>query len=149
MRQNINKGRERLFQGNFYRCRIDGLGAGNIFIEVVALEAVFRVAGAVEVNLHRLRVEIGAILELHAGSELNGIDQPVIRDGVPLCQHIFQLHLSVQAKQPLVERLGDRLRQRIVGVIGIKGGEIGADGNHHIFGSERGRGGQGCRHARG
>ncbi len=149
MRQDIDKRGERLFQGNFDRRRVDHFGAGDIFIQVIALEAIFRIAGAVQVNLHRLRIEVCPVLELHAGPELDGIHQPVLGYGVPLRQHVFELHLFIEAKQALIERFRHRLRERVVGVIRIERGEIRADGNHHIFGSERGGSGQGCRHARG
>ena len=149
MRQDIDKRGERLFQGDFDRRRVDHLGFGDVFIEVVTLETVLRIAGAVEVYLHRVRIKVGAILELHPGSELDGIHQPVLGYGVPLRQHVFELHLFIEAKQALIERFRHRLRERVVSVIRIERGEIRADGNHHVFGSERGGSGQGCRHARG
>ena len=149
VRQNIDKRGERLFQGDFYRRRVDHLGFGDVFIEVITLEAVLRIAGAIQVYLHRVRIKVGAVLELHPGFELNGVHQPVIRNGVPLRQHVFKLHLFIQAKQALVERFRHRLGERVVSVIRIQRGEVRADGDHHIFGSERGGSGQGCRHARG
>ncbi len=147
--QNIDKGRERLFQGNFYRGGIDGLGAGDVLIQVIALKAVFRVAGAIEVDLHRFSVEVGAVLELHPAAQLNGVDQPVVRDGVTLGQHVFQLHLFIETKQPLIKRLRHRLRQGVVSVIRIQGGEVGGHRHHHVFCCEGRRGRQGCRDARG
>ncbi|MNC19599.1 hypothetical protein D3C75_675340 [compost metagenome] len=64
--ENINKRRERLFKGDFYRAGVNRFGFGNGFIQVVALEMVFRIAGAIEVNLHRFGVEISPILEFNA-----------------------------------------------------------------------------------
>ncbi len=53
------------FRGNFDRSRIDRLGTGNIFIQVIALEMVIRVTRAIEVSLYRLGVKVSAILEFH------------------------------------------------------------------------------------
>ncbi len=149
VRENINKRRERLFQSDLHGRRVYGFSAGDIFIEIITLEAVFRVAGTVKVRLHRFRVKVGAVLELHAGSKFDGIDQPVVRNGIAFRQHVFQLHLFIQAKKPLVERFCYRLRQRVVRVIRVQRGEIRPNRHNHIFGSERGGCGQGCRHARG
>ena len=61
MGENVNKRREGLLQGNFDRSRIDRLGAGDIFIQVIALEMVIRVTRAIEVSLYRLGVKVSAI----------------------------------------------------------------------------------------
>ena len=51
----------------------------------------------------------------------------------------FELHLVIEAKQALIERFRHRLRGacrwRHAGSSVV---EVGADGNHHVFGSERG-----------
>lgn len=62
MGENVNKRREGLLQGNFDRSRIDRLGAGDIFIQVIALEMVIRVTRAIQVSLYRLGVKVSAIL---------------------------------------------------------------------------------------
>ena len=77
MGENVNKCREGLLQGNFDRGRIDRLGAGDIFIQVIALEMVIRVTRAVEVSLDRLGVKVGAILEFHPAVQLDGVHQAV------------------------------------------------------------------------
>ncbi|CNT61261.1 Uncharacterised protein [Salmonella enterica subsp. enterica serovar Bovismorbificans] len=65
VRQNINESGERLFQGNFYRCRIDNLRFCDIFIQVITLEVVIRIAGAIEIRFHRRRIKIRAVLKFH------------------------------------------------------------------------------------
>ena len=65
MGQNVNERRERLFEGNFHRGRVYRFGAGDIFIQVITLEMVFRVAGAIEVRLNRFGIKLGTVLELH------------------------------------------------------------------------------------
>ena len=77
MGENVNKRREGLLQGNFDRGRIDRLGTGDIFIQVIALEMVIRVTRAIEVSLYRLGVKVSAILEFHPAVQLNGVHQAV------------------------------------------------------------------------
>ena len=131
--QDINKRRERLFEGNFHRRRVNRLGAGDIFIQVIALEMIFRIAGAIEVGLDRFGIKLGTVLELHPRVQLNGINQPVRRNGIAFRQHVMQFHLFIQAEQPLIERLRHRLRQRVVSIIGVEGRKVRTDRHHHIF----------------
>ena len=131
--QDIDERGERLLQGNFYRRRIERFSTGDIFIQVVALEMIIRIAGAIEVGLHRLGIKVGAILELHPGMEFDGVNQSVRRDGVTLRQHVLQLHLFIQTKQPLIERFGDGLGQGVIGIIRVEGREVRADRDDHIF----------------
>ena len=133
MGQIVDKGRERLFQGHFHRGRIDDFGAGNAFEQVVALKMVIRIAGAIEVDLHRVRIEVRAILEFNPGAQLNRVRQAVGAGLIALRQHIGEFHILIEAKQPLIERFRHRLRQRVVGIIGIERGEVGRDGNHRIL----------------
>ena len=140
--ENIDKRRERLLEGDFHRLRIDNFGLINVLVQVIALEVAFWIAGAIEVDLHRLGVEISAILEFDALAQLDGIDFAIVRHRVAFRQHVLQLHLFIQAEQPLIEGFRHRLRQRVVSVIRVEGGEVGAYRHHHIFGRERGSGGQ-------
>ncbi len=148
VRQVINKGGKRLLQGNFHRGGIHRLGGGDIFKQVVALEMVIGVAGALKVDLDRFSVEIAAVLELNPRTQLDGIGQAVRACLIAFCQHVGQLHIFVEAEQPLVERFRHRLRQRIVGVIGIERGEVRADGDNRIFCRPGGQRRHGADHAR-
>ncbi len=145
MGENINKRRERLLEGDFHRGWIDRLGAGDIFIQVIALKMVFRVAGAVEVSLDRLGVKVGAILEFHPTVQLDGVHQAIRRHGVALGKDILQLHLFIKAEQALIKGLRHRLRQGIVGIIGVERREVRPDRHHHIFGGKSGGARQGRR----
>ncbi len=89
MGEDIDKGREGLGEGDLHRGGIHRLGFSNILVEVVALQPALFIAGAVKVGLHRLGVKVGAVLELDAAAQLNGVDQPVVRDGIALGQHVF------------------------------------------------------------
>ncbi|MNI38207.1 hypothetical protein D3C73_923390 [compost metagenome] len=73
VRQDINKRRERLFQRDLHRRRINGLGVSDIFIQVIAFKMIFRIAGSLKVSFHRLCIEIGAILKLHPLPQFDGI----------------------------------------------------------------------------
>ena len=131
--QDIDKRRERLFKGDFHRCRVNRLGAGDIFIQVVAFQTVFRIAGAIEVRLNRFGIELGSVLELHPRMQLNGIHQAVRGNGIAFRQHVLQFHLFIKAEQPLIEGLRDGLRQRVVSIIRVEGRKVRADRHHHIF----------------
>ncbi|SUB17657.1 Uncharacterised protein [Pantoea agglomerans] len=103
------------------------------FKQVVALEMVIRIAGAIEVDLYRFRIEVSAILEFNSGTQFDGVGQAVGAGLIALSQHVSELHLFIKAKQALIEGFRDSLRQRVVGVIGIESGEVGRDGNHRIL----------------
>ncbi len=66
VRQNINKGRERLLQRNFHRRGIDRFRAGDVFKQVITFEMVVGITGPIQVDLDRLGIKVGAILKLHA-----------------------------------------------------------------------------------
>jgi hypothetical protein len=75
--------------------------------------------------------------------ELDRVDQAVLAHVVALGQHGNELHVLVEAEQALVERLGHGLRQRVVGVVGIGGGERRRDGEHDVLGGVGRRGHRG------
>ena len=147
VRQNIDKGRERLLQSDFHRGGINHLGGGDMLKQVVALKVVILVAGAVEIDLHRFGVEVGAVLELNAGAQLDSPGQAVRAGLIAFRQHVHQLHIFIEAEQPLIKRFRHRLRQRVVGVVRIEGGEVGADGDNRILRRPGGRGGDGAEQA--
>ena len=55
--------------------------------------------------------------------QLDRVDQAVLAHGVALGKHRDHLHVLVEAVQAFVERLGHRLRQRVVGIVGVGGRE--------------------------
>ncbi len=124
MRELVDERGERRLQRDAGGVVVDDFGLGDIVVvQAVALELVGGIGHAVEIRLHRVGLELGAVVELDALLELDGVDQPVLAHRVALGEHRDQLHVLVEAVQALVERLGHRLRQRVVGVVGIGGGE--------------------------
>jgi hypothetical protein len=145
MRQVVDEGREGLAEREAHRARIDHLGLGDVLVEVVALELVVGVGHAVEGRLHGFGVEGRAIVELHAGAQLDGVDQTILAHGVAGGQHRHHLHVLVEAVEPLVEGLGHRLRERVVGIVGVGGREVGLHGHDHVLGGLRRHGETGQR----
>ena len=144
MGQRIDEGRERFLEREAHGVRIDDLGLDDVLVQVVALELVVGVGDTVEVDLHRLGIEIRAVMELDAVLELHRVDQAVLADGVALGQHRHHLHRVVETVQALVEGLHDRLRQGVVGIVRVHRGEGRGDGDDHVLGGEsrRGNGGR-------
>ncbi|MDT4843591.1 hypothetical protein FQZ97_775250 [compost metagenome] len=85
-------------------------------------------------------IEGGAVVELDALLQLDGIDQAILADVIAVGQHVDQLHVLVHAEQALVERFAGRLRQRVVRVVRVQRGEGGIHRHHRILG-RKGRGG--------
>jgi hypothetical protein len=121
---------ERRLQRDLHRVRIDHFGLLDAVEHVVALELVRRIGDAVEVRFHRGGVEVGAVLELHAVAQLERVDLRIRAGFVAIGQHVDQLHVLVEPEQPLIERLGDGLRERVVGIVRIERREGRGDGHH-------------------
>ncbi|MNN34305.1 hypothetical protein D3C81_1481060 [compost metagenome] len=144
MRQVVDKRREWRFQHDFHRSSIHHLGFIDHFEQVVTFEVVVRIAGAIQVHLHRFGVKLGTVMEFHPRMQFDGVSQAIRTHLIAVRQHVHQLHVLVETEQALIERFGHGLRQRVVGIIGVKRGEVGCDGDHRIFR----RPGRACAHCR-
>jgi len=112
------------------------------FIEDTSLLAdVGGVGDAVEICLDRVGLEVRAVVELDAPLELDRVDESVLAHLVAVREHGNELHVLVEPEHAFVEGLGHRLRQRVVRVVGVGGGERRRHGEHDVLGGE-GR----CRH---
>ena len=135
--------RERRLQRNARGVIVDDLGLGDVVVvQAVALEMIFRIGHAIEVHLHRIGLEVGAVVKLDALFQLDRIGESVLADLVALGQHGNHLHVLVEPVQSFVEGFGHRLRQGVVGVVGVGRREGRGDGKDDVLGGERGRGGE-------
>ena len=143
MRELGDERRERRLQRNARRVIVDDLGLGDVVVvQAIALEVIFGVGHAIEVRLDRIGLEVGAVVELDALFQLDRIDESVLADLVALGEHGDHLHVLVEPIHALVEGLGHRLRQGVVGVVGIGRGEGRGDGEDDVLGGERRRSGE-------
>ena len=109
---------------------------------------VIRIAGALQVDLNRFGVKVSAVLEFNPRTQLNGVGQAVRARLIAFRQHVGQLHLFIEAEQPLIERFRHRLRQRVIGVVRIERGEVRPDGDNRVFCRPGGQRRHGAHHAR-
>ena len=135
MRELVDEGRERRLQGDLGGEVVDHFGLGDVGIQAVPLQLVFRVGNAVEVDFDGFGVEVGAVVELHALAQMEGIYEPVRGHVVAFGEHGAQLKLLVEAEQPFIECFRTGVGQRIVGIPRVGGGQGRSDGKHHVFGS--------------
>ena len=141
MRELRDERRERRFQRDARRVVVDSLGFGDVVVvEAVPLELVFGIRHAIEVRLHRIGLEIGAVMELDALLELDRIDEPVLAHLVTFGENRNHLHVFVEAEQAFVERFSHCLRQRVVRVVRVGRRERRRHGEHDVLRGE-GRGG--------
>jgi hypothetical protein len=73
------------------------------------LAVVGLLAPAVERGHHVLGGHLLAVVELHTLAELEGVGEPVPADGVALGQHGDRLLVAVEAEEPFVDVVGERL----------------------------------------
>ena len=137
MGEGVDERAERLLEGD-----LDGMGSNRFdlgdTVELVdTQQPVLAVGNAVEIDLDGFGVEIGAVVELDALAQLERIDEAVVGDRVALGEHRCHLEVLVELEQALVESLGDRGRQRRVGVVGIERLRLAADGEDDAAGGER------------
>ena len=128
VRELVDEGRKRPFQGDAHGAVVDHHGVVDVREQIEALEFVFRIGDPVEHQLDRRRVEIGAIVELDALLQLEGIDQPGLGGFIAVGQLRHHLQVLVEGVKPLVEGLADRQVQRRIGVIRVERSKAVADG---------------------
>ena len=143
MRKLIDERGERRLQRNASGVVVDDFGLGDVVVvQAEALELVLRIGHAIEVRLDRIGLEIRAVVELDAFLQLDRVDQPVLARLIAFGQHRDHLHVLVEAVQALVEGLGHRLRQGVVGVVGIGRRECRGDGEDDVLGGKGGSAGE-------
>ncbi len=150
--QRVDEGAEGLLERDAQGLRVHGLDLGHAVELVGAQQAVGRVHHAVQVGLGSGGVEVGAVVELHARTQLEGVHQAVLGDFVALGQHVLELHVLVESEQAFVEALGDGRGDGRVGVVRVQRLGLLVDGQHGVAGGQRraggGQGGQ-CQQAGG
>ena len=132
------RGKGRL-QGDLRRVIVDDFGLADIAVKPIALQLVVGIGDAIEIGLDRGGIEVRAVVKLDALLELDGVGETVLGDLVALGEDRNHLHVFVESVQAFVERLGHRLRQRVVGVVRVGGGKRRRHREDDVLGGMRGR----------
>ena len=149
VRELVDEGREGRLQGHLGGEVVDHFGLGDVGIQAVALQLVFRVGNAVEVDLDGFGVEVCAVVEFHTFAQVEGVHEPVGGHVVTFGEHGTQFKLLVEAEQPFIEGFRTSVGQRIVGIPRVGGGQGRGDGKHYVLGRMGLRSAQRHNHRRG
>ena len=124
MRDVVDECAERIFQHHLDRVVIHHIGVVDHHVEALPLQVVLRIAGAVEAELHRRRVERRAVVERDALAQMEGEFLGVLACLVAFSQLRLQLHVFVEHVEPFEHQPRRGLRDVVIEVGRVEPGQV-------------------------
>ena len=137
MRDIVDEGAERVFQHHLHRVVVHHVGVVDHHVEALPLQVVLRIAGAIEAELHRRRVERRPVVERHALAQMEDELLGIFARLEALGELRPQFHVLVEHIEPFEHQPRGRLRQVVVEIGRVQPCEVVWHADHEVLGGMR------------